>query len=91
MDDCIIDIAVPNQELKEELEIIMPKNIGRFITIIIHQDIFQSKNGELHVNFDENGFAQDVVLKDVLFFGDIRGKRTNQTSNSTEDFTTIQL
>jgi hypothetical protein len=91
MDDCIIDIAVPHQELKEELEIIMPKNIGRFITIIIHQDIFQSQNGELHVNFDENGFAQDVVLKDVLFFGDIRGKRTNQTSNSTEDFTTIQL
>jgi len=90
-DDCIIDIAVPSQELKEELETIMPDNNGLFITIIIHQDIFQSENGELHVNFDKDGFAQDVVLKDVIMFGDIRGKRTNQETNYAENLSTICL
>jgi len=91
MDNCIIDIAVPSKALKKELEEIMPDNIGMFITIIIHQDIFQSKNGELHVNFDKDGFAQDVVLKDVIMFGDITGKRTNQETNFAENLSTICL
>jgi len=90
-DDCIIDIVAPNKETKEELETMMPDNSGLFITIIIHQDIFQSKNGELHVNFDKDGFAQDVVLKDVIMFGDIRGKRTNQETNFAENLSTICL
>ncbi len=90
-DDCIIDIAVPDTKLRSELEMIMPDNNGLFITIIINQDIFQSKNGELHVNFDKDGFAKDVVLKDVIMFGDIRGKRTNQETNFAENLSTICL
>jgi hypothetical protein len=90
-DDCIIDIAVPNRETREELQAVMPDNEGKFITITIHQNIFQSKNGELYVNFDSDGFAKDVLLRDVIMFGDIRGKRIQQNENLAETLSTICL
>lgn len=74
----IIDIAVPAGELKEELLALMADKEAKLITIIINQDIFQSKRGELHVNFDRDYLAKDVLLKDVIMFGDIRGKRIYQ-------------
>jgi hypothetical protein len=83
--NCEIDIEVPDEELRTELQTIMADTSGNLITIILHQDIFQSERGELHVNFDDDGFAKDVVLKDVIMFGDIRGKRIYQdvsTSNN---------
>jgi len=90
-DDCRIDVVVPDKQTKEELQKILPKNDGLFITIIIHQDIFQSKNGELHVNFDKDGFAKDVLLRDVILFGDIRGTRTNQSQDQNVNLSTICL
>lgn len=80
--NCEIDIEVPNEELRQELQAIMPDAYGRLLTIIINQDIFQSERGELHVNFDEDSFAKDVLLKDVIMFGDIRGTRTYQNKQS---------
>lgn len=74
----IIDIAVPQGKLKEELLALMADEEAKLITIIINQDIFQSEKGELHVNFDRDYLAKDVLLKDVIMFGDIRGKRVYQ-------------
>lgn len=76
--DCIIDIEAPSQHKRLELEAAMSDIDGRLITIILHQDIFQSEKGELHVLFDDDGFAKNVLLKDVILFGDIRGKRLYQ-------------
>ncbi len=76
--NCEIDIEVPDQEQREELNAIMGDIDGQLITIVLHQNIFQSERGELHVNFDHDGFAKDVLLKDVIMFGDIRGKRIYQ-------------
>lgn len=89
--NCEIDIEVPNEELREELQAIMPDNYGRLLTIIINQDIFQSERGELHVNFDEDSFAQDVLLKDVIMFGDIRGTRTYQNKQGKPSIKKITL
>ena len=74
--NCIIDIEVPQGEKRQKLQTIMSDDEGRLLTIILHQDIFQSKEGELHVIFDEEGLAKDVLLRDVILFGDIRGTRT---------------
>ena len=82
--NCEIDIEVPDEKLRSELEEIMSDTSGNLITIILHQNIFQSERGELHVNFDHDGFAKDVVLKDVIMFGDIRGKRVYQELVSSE-------
>lgn len=83
--NCEIDIEVPDEELRDELQLIMADTSGNLITIILHQDIFQSERGELHVNFDNDGFAKDVVLKDVIMFGDIRGKRIYQDTSDTDN------
>jgi hypothetical protein len=83
--NCEIDIEVPAEELRNELQAIMADTSGNLITIILHQDIFQSERGELHVNFDHDGFAKDVVLKDVIMFGDIRGKRIYQDVSSSSN------
>lgn len=74
--NCIIDIEVPGNEQRKVLQEVMSDNQGVLLTIILHQDIFQSKEGRLHVVLDEEGFATNVLLKDVILFGDIRGKRT---------------
>lgn len=80
--NCAIDIEAPDTEKRLELQAVMSYTEGRILTIILHQDIFQSEKGELHVIFDDDGFAQNVLLKDVILFGDIRGKRLYQILSS---------
>ena len=79
--NCVVDIEVPTNQKRKELQAIMSSDQGQLLTIILHQDIFQSEQGKLHVIFDEDGFAENVLLKDVILFGDIRGKRTYQEVN----------
>ena len=47
---------------------------GHILVVIINQKIFSSKRGELYINLDDDGICTSAVLKDVIFFGDIRGK-----------------
>lgn len=48
---------------------------GHMMKIIINEDIFTHDNdGELLVNLDKNGLLIQALLKDVFFFGDIRGE-----------------
>lgn len=80
--NCEINIEVPDPESRQELGNVMGDIDGQLITIILNQNIFQSERGELHVYFDHDGFAKDVLLKDVIMFGDIRGKRIYQELSS---------
>lgn len=61
-----------------ELAELMPQNEDRFITVVINQDIFSSDKGELYINLDSNYLAEEAMLKDVLLFGDVRGRRVWQ-------------
>lgn len=61
-----------------ELAELMPQNEDRFITVVIEQDIFDSDRGELYINLDSNYLAEEAMLKDVLLFGDVRGRRVWQ-------------
>jgi len=47
---------------------------GHLMRVIVNDKIFASKKGELLVNLRDDGLCQQAVLKDVLFFGDIRGE-----------------
>lgn len=47
---------------------------GHMMKVVINQKIFSSDKGELLVNLGDNGLCKQAVLKDVLFFGDIRGE-----------------
>ena len=46
-----------------------------YATVIIHQKIFSSSAGHLLLAIGKDGITDKAVLKDVIFFGDIRGER----------------
>lgn len=80
--DSSINIEVPDALKRQAIQEIMCDTDGLLVTIILNQDIFQSEKGELNVIFDEDGFAKNVLLRDVIFFGDIRSNRLYQTLSS---------
>jgi 5-hydroxyisourate hydrolase-like protein (transthyretin family) len=74
-------ITNPGGEKRKEMAELMPDNDDRFVTVLVNQDIFESEKGELYINLDEAFLAKEAMLKDVLLFGDIRGKRVSQTGS----------
>lgn len=46
----------------------------KFMKVVLSDKIFASKKGELYLALDNNGICEKAVLKDVIFFGDIRGE-----------------
>lgn len=79
-----ITITNPAGKKREELAKLMKDHEDRFITVVINQDIFQSDRGELYINLDADLLAKEAMLKDVLLFGDIRGKRVWQKGSLPE-------
>jgi len=51
----------------------------KFMKVILSDKIFASKKGELYLALNRNGICEKAVLKDVIFFGDIRGKLIEKT------------
>ncbi|WP_457598289.1 DUF3108 domain-containing protein [Hydrogenimonas sp.] len=45
-----------------------------YLKVTIYQKLFGSKGGELYLSLDRNFVVQRALLKDVIMFGDIRGK-----------------
>ena len=71
-------ITNPGGDKRKEMAELMPDNEDRFVTVLVNQDIFESEKGELYINLDDAFLAKEAMLKDVLLFGDIRGKRVSQ-------------
>ncbi|KIM08838.1 MAG: hypothetical protein KU29_03745 [Sulfurovum sp. FS06-10] len=71
-----VEIVIPNQnELKEFKEMLGENKDVWYARAIIHQSIFSSDKGELLLRIGNDGITQNAVLKDLIFFGDIRAKR----------------
>ena len=71
-----VDIYTPkNKELKSIKKLL--KEDENIFVAIINQKIFSSNRGELYLNLNDDGICTKALLKDVIFFGDIRGKLTN--------------
>ncbi|MRJ02908.1 MAG: DUF3108 domain-containing protein [Epsilonproteobacteria bacterium] len=68
-----VDIIIPEGEELKRLKKLL-KVDGLYLIVVIHQKIFASKEGRLYVVLDEDGIAKRALLKDVIMFGDIRGK-----------------
>jgi hypothetical protein len=81
--------AVGAERQKGKVTVIIPdkstlqryhKEIGNdsawYATAIIHQKIFSSKEGRLMLGVAKDGITNKAMLKDVIFFGDIRAIRT---------------
>ena len=72
-----VDVVIPNNdELNEFEETVGSKGAnGWYARAIINQDIFSSDKGELMLRVGEDGITQKAVLKDLIFFGDIRAEK----------------
>lgn len=70
-----IDAVYPKNEELSEIKKSLDMEEGSFLKVILNDRIFASRNGELLINLDSQGLCEKAVLEDVLFFGDIVGKR----------------
>ncbi len=68
-----VNIYTPVGDEYKKIKRLLKAN-GHILVVIINQKIFSSKRGELYINLDDDGICTSAVLKDVIFFGDIRGK-----------------
>ncbi len=69
-----INVIIPTGKKLKILQKDLKEKNGHFFIVFINQKIFSSKRGELFLNLNKDGICTKAVLKDVIFFGDIRGK-----------------
>jgi hypothetical protein len=71
-----VEVAIPKEsELEDYKETLGESDDSWYAKAIVHQDIFSSDKGELLLRIGNDGITQKAVLKDLLFFGDIRAER----------------
>ncbi|MBT8348029.1 MAG: hypothetical protein HKP62_01105 [Sulfurovum sp.] len=69
-----VDITIPSQNrLKHMKDIIGEAQEGDwYSTVVMHRKLYHSKKGELEVKIGKDGLVEKAVLKDLVFFGDVR-------------------
>ena len=71
-----VDVVIPNtNELAEYKDAVGEDEESWYARAIIYQDIFSSDKGELLLRIGSDGITEKAVLKDLIFFGDIRAIR----------------
>jgi hypothetical protein len=69
-----VDITIPSKKaLKEIIGLVGKGQEGDwYSTVVMHRKLYQSKQGELDVRIGQEGLVEKAVLKDLIFFGDVR-------------------
>jgi hypothetical protein len=70
-----VEIAIPKGKKLARAKKLLKTNIDNILLVNINQKIFSSSKGELIIVLAKDGLCQKATLKDVSFFGDIRGIR----------------
>lgn len=69
-----VDITIPSQKaLKEIINFVGEGQKGDwYSTVVMYRKLYHSKQGELDVRIGQEGLVEKAVLKDLIFFGDVR-------------------
>ncbi len=69
-----VDMTVPSQkDLKQMGDLVGKVKEGDwYSTVVMHRKLYHSKKGELEVKMGKEGIVDKAVLKDLIFFGDVR-------------------
>lgn len=70
-----VTVIIPKKNARNAYKEDLGKDAKWYATAIIHQKIFSSKEGHLKLAIAKDGITNKAVLKDVIFFGDIRAVR----------------
>ena len=73
-----VSVTIPDPRALQSYNEALGKDAAWYATAIIHQKIFSSKEGRLMLAIAKDGITNKALLKDVIFFGDIRATRINQ-------------
>ena len=69
-----VDVIIPTPKALKEIKDFVGKGEAEdwFTTVIMHRQLYQSSKGELDVRIGHEGLVEKAVLKDLIFFGDVR-------------------
>ncbi|MCW8821151.1 MAG: hypothetical protein OQK45_02905 [Sulfurovum sp.] len=69
-----VDIAIPSEKSLKQMKSLLGKGKEGdwYSTVVMHRKLYHSKKGELAVIIDKEGLVDKAVLKDLIFFGDVR-------------------
>ncbi|UPT76844.1 hypothetical protein MN086_07225 [Sulfurovum sp. XGS-02] len=69
-----VDITIPSKKsLKEIIDFVGKGQEGDWYSrVVMHRKLYHSKQGELDVRIGKEGMVEKAVLKDLIFFGDVR-------------------
>jgi len=69
-----VDIAIPSAETLNEMKSLLGEATEGewFSRVIMHRKLYNSKKGELSVKMAVDDIVDKAVLKDLVFFGDVR-------------------
>jgi len=71
-----VELVIPSKnELDEYTDALGEATDNWYARAVINQDIFSSDKGELLLRIGKDGLTEKAVLKDLIFFGDIRAIR----------------
>ena len=70
-----VTVIIPKKDDLPEYHEELGDDSAWYATAIIHQQIFSSQEGKLLLGVAKDGITNQAVLKDVIFFGDIKGDR----------------
>lgn len=70
-----IDVVFPKEDALIQVQEKLQMKNGEFLKVILNNKIFSSARGELLINLGSDALCDKAILEDVLFFGDIVGKR----------------
>jgi hypothetical protein len=69
-----VDITIPTKKaLKEIIHFVGEGQEGDwYSTVVMYRKLYHSKQGELDVRIGKEGMVEKAILKDLIFFGDVR-------------------
>ncbi len=70
-----VSIHIPDTTELKEYKDTLGADGAWYAQAIINQNIFSSDKGELFLSIGEDGITKKAVLKDLIFFGDVRAIR----------------
>ena len=69
-----VDINIPRKNEAKKMQTLLGKTKKDewVMNLVMHRKLYNSKKGELMVKMGKDSIVQKAVLKDILFFGDVR-------------------
>ena len=69
-----VDITLPSEKSLKPMKSLLGQGQEGdwYSTVVMHRKLYHSKKGELDVRIGQEGLVEKAVLKDLVFFGDVR-------------------